>query len=134
MDGQGGRRGGGKHRKSEGGSEPTKANPGKGAAKIADTELSMRSWTDASSGDILVVLRAVEPAEGSIELAALSDGGVPEKDFTLPISEVIQVDGDRHNSLSFRGNVIDDVQIGEGLTTTLRIKLSSADRFRLGIA
>lgn len=132
--GTAGRRGGGgKHRASTGGDTPTKSEPGDGAAKIVDKEVSMRSWTDAQTGDIMVVLRTDEPATGSLKFAALSEGGAPEKDFTLPIVEVIQDPQANSRTLNFRGNVIDDIQIGDSLSATLRIKLSTADRFRLGI-
>ena len=93
----------------------------------------MRSWTESQTGDIIVKLRAEEAASGDITIAALSEGGAPES-FTLPISSVYLEDSDRQTKLDFKGNTIKGVTINaDTLTATLRIRLSTSDRFRLGV-
>ena len=132
--GRAGRRGKGNGKKrSTGGNEPTGVESGDGAARLVDVNFQMRSWTESQTGDIIVKLRAEEAASGDITIAALSEGGAPES-FTLPISSVYLEDSDRQTKLDFKGNTIKGVTINaDTLTATLRIRLSTSDRFRLGV-
>lgn len=135
QSGLAGRRGGsGKTRRSTGGSNPTNAKPGDGAARISDTNFSMRSWTESQTGDIIMILRTDKPASGDITLAALSDGGTPEKSFKLPIRRVVSTVDGAETELSFVGNTIQGVSVSpDSLSVTLRIQLLTNDRYRLDI-
>ncbi|WP_087116555.1 hypothetical protein [Corynebacterium urinipleomorphum] len=120
--------------KSSGGSADVVAEKGDGSAKILETDVRMRSWTEASTGDLIVVLRASEAGSGDLTLAALRDGGEPEKDFTLPIQQAYVQDGQDLVEIEFEGNTIHGVEIDpDTLSTTLRLKLSNSQRFRLGV-
>lgn len=133
QEGMAGRLGGTGKQRNKGGNLPTESQAGDGTNKIPGENLSMRSWTESESGDILVVLRAATPISGSITLVALSDGGAPERDFNLPIRSVEAVSGANTQSLKTDGNTIEGIQIDETLSVTLRLKLSTNDRYRLGI-
>lgn len=132
--GRAGRRGKGDGReKSKGGNEPTGVESGDGAARLVDVDFRMRSWTESHTGDIIIKLRSDEAAAGDITITALSEGGAPES-FTLPISSVSLEGPDGPIELSFDGNTIKGVSIdAETLAATLRIRLSTTERFRLGV-
>lgn len=133
-DGLAGRRGGGRSKQSDGGMEPTVGQPGKGAVSIKDANLTMRSWTESRTGDLVIVLRGSAPAEGSLTLVALSDGGVEEKDFSLPIREVYAENQGTLSPLEHQGNTIKGIVLKEpDLSATIRLKLTNMDRFRLGV-
>lgn len=135
LEGLAGRRGGGKGSlRSTGGSKPTSVQKGEGSARITDTNFKMRSWTESKSGDIILRLRTDRPANGDITLAALSDGGAPEKSFKLPIRRVVAIRDEEESELKFSGNTIHGVTVSdETHDVTLRIQLFTNDRYRLDI-
>lgn len=132
-EGRSGRTGGSGKVSEKGGDVPTPSEKGDGSGKIPGDQLTMRSWTESDSGDILLVLRSEKPINGSITLVPLSDGGTPERDFKLPIEHVELENDSQRTQLEVQGNTIEGIRIGENLSLTLRLRLSTNERFRLGI-
>ncbi|WP_282006665.1 hypothetical protein [Propioniciclava sinopodophylli] len=108
------------------------ATEGEGHSRIPRQLVTMRSWSDPASGDIILTIRATQPVQGDLELAPLGPRGVIEEGYQLPITAAIRVDTDEH--LEVDGNTIKGIALTEELrTVTIRLTLDGANRYRLGV-
>jgi hypothetical protein len=126
-------RGGSNSRQKKGGKMPGTGTQGEGAARITTGDVRFRSWSDASTGHLCLALTAYEDIAGDLELVALGPGGSMEDDYKLPIAQGVMVTNGAAEPLSHQGNVLSDLQLQAGVTSQIRLTLSSVHRYRLGI-
>ncbi|MGM0930067.1 MAG: hypothetical protein ACQEXN_10190 [Actinomycetota bacterium] len=119
-------------RKQKGGSSP-EGEPGDGPGRITAGDISFRSWSDASTGDLCMAITALEDVSGDLEIVPLGPGGSVEDDYTLPISEGLMTVKGTSVPLGYQGNVLSQLQLTAGITSHVRLKLSSRHRYRLGV-
>jgi len=125
--------GGGGSRNSKGGKLPGRGSEGEGTGRIRSRDLRFRSWSDAATGDLCLALTAAEDLSGDLELVALGPGGSAEDDYELPIADGSILSGGISAPLQYRGNVLTQLDLKAGVTSQVRLKLSSNHRYRLGI-
>lgn len=94
----------------------------------------MRSWTEASTGHLIMQLGATEPLEGDLWVRALGAGGEIEDDYLLPIDRVTMLNEEGKQAIHADGNVFRAVKLtGVPASAQLRIQLTEAKRYRLGV-
>lgn len=125
--------GGTKKRKKTGGELPGEGQQGEGAAQITSGDVRFRSWSDAVSGDVCLALTPTEDINGDLELVALGPGGSIETDYQLPIDDGYLTTGGVSTLLKHNGNILAQLQLRAGVTSHIRLKLSSNHRYRLGV-
>jgi hypothetical protein len=125
--------GGSNKRKKKGGKMPGTGQQGEGTSRITTGDVRFRSWSDASTGHLYLALTAHEDIAGDLELVALGPGGSMEDDYKLPITTGVMVTNGTAAPLSHQGNVLSNLQLQAGVTSQIRLTLSSAHRYRLGI-
>jgi hypothetical protein len=126
-------RGGSSSRQKKGGKMPGSGQKGEGAARITAGDVRFRSWSDASTGHLCLALTAHEDIAGDLELVALGPGGSMEDDYELPIAQSVMVANGVTATLRRQGNVLSNLQLQAGVTSQIRLTLSSVHRYRLGI-
>lgn len=126
-------RGGSNSRKKKGGDMSGTGQQGEGAARITAGDVRFRSWSDASTGHLYLALTAPEDIDGDLELVALGPGGSVEDDYELPIANGVVVTNGATTPLRHQGNVLSKLQLQAGVTSQIRLTLSSVHRYRLGI-
>lgn len=127
-------RGGSSSRNDSGGDIPGTGEEGDGTSRIEADSISMRSWTDSGTGDLIMKLRSSKNVQGDLTLCALGPGGTIEEGFILPIKNVTLLGEHGKVSLPISGNTVKGVVLeGEPATAKLRIELSQNRRFRLGV-
>lgn len=120
-------------RKKKGGTLPGDGERGDGAGRITAGDVRFRSWSDSSTGDLCLAITPLEDVSGDLELVPLGPGGSLEDDYTLPISEGVLTAGGTSEPLKHQGNVLSQLQLKAGITSLVRLKLSSNHRYRLGV-
>ncbi|WP_426705642.1 hypothetical protein [Corynebacterium auriscanis] len=124
-------------KRSEGGNLSTSAQKGNGSASISDANLGIRSWSDARTEDLIVVLTSDREAKGDVFLVPLSEGGKPEEDVLLPIKNVYLEENGISREITFDGNVLKDIEFTKTTSRVssvkVRISLTNSERFSLGL-
>lgn len=113
---------------------PGKGEGGKGSSRLPVEALRMRSWSDGTTGNLIMQLNSPTPIEGDLWIRALGSGGEIEEDYILPIKQVIlsNVNGDQ--VIETEGNILKNVKLaGKPSSAQLRIELSKDRRYRLGV-
>lgn len=127
----------GSKKRSAGGDLATKATKGEGSASISEANLRIRSWSDARTDDLHLVLTSDRVVEGDVVLVPLSEGGTPEEDVLLPIENVYHEENGVSRRIEHEGNILKNVRFlnsANGLPSVkIRISLATSERFSLGI-
>lgn len=126
--------GGSGTRKGGGTGLPGTGAVGDGRAKIRSGDITLRSWTDPKTGDLIVVVRSKTPVSGDLTLAPLVAGGEVEAAYNLPIRQVLRETHDGARVLLHDGNTIQGLELdSEALSARMRIELEEPHRFRIGV-
>lgn len=125
--------GGSSTRANSGGDLAGTGSPGDGSGKITAGDVRFRSWCEAATGDLCLSITAGESVEGDLELVPLGPGGNMEDGFVLPLSGGTVTTGSTQLAISIKGNVLSNLKLEAGVTSHIRLKLSAAHRYRLGI-
>lgn len=125
--------GGDGKRAAKGGSLPGAGGGGSGTSRISAGDLRFRSWSDAESGDLCLALTPIRDITGDLELVPLGPGGSIEDDYVLPIAGGTVTTMGVVEELSYKDNVLAQIELKAGVTTQVRLRLSSNHRYRLGI-
>lgn len=125
--------GGSSSRTNSGGDLEGTGSPGDGSGRITAGDVRFRSWCEGGTGDLCLSITAAESIEGDLELVPLGPGGSMEDGFVLPIKGGTVSTGSTHVALKNKGNVLSNLKLEAGVTSHIRLKLSSPHRYRLGI-
>ena len=129
-----GSRGGEGKARNHGGTSKGSGQKGDGESLIADATVSMRSWNDPNSGEIVMLVKSDRAAAGDLVLTAVSEGGEVDEDYRIPIERGVATTATGSKELEHKGNIIRGVVIdADSLKTKLRISLKDARRLRLDI-
>ncbi|CAL8973987.1 hypothetical protein PROP_01307 [Propionicimonas sp. T2.31MG-18] len=124
--GKGKERGGGQGLPGQGGESG-------GRSRIRARAVTLRSWTDDSTGDLIVAIRPREAVTGDLTLAALGPGGALIRDYELPIAAAT-MDGQEHQVIETEGNTLRDISlIPSESPTVIRLRLNGQHRYMLGV-
>ncbi|MCQ1950812.1 hypothetical protein NNX28_12860 [Arthrobacter sp. zg-Y859] len=125
--------GGSSSRTNSGGDLEGTGSLGDGSGRITAGDVRFRSWCEGGTGDLCLSITAAESIEGDLELVPLGPGGSMEDGFVLPIKGGTVSTGSTHVALKNKGNVLSNLKLEAGVTSHIRLKLSSPHRYRLGI-
>jgi hypothetical protein len=125
--------GGSRSRRSRGGNLPGSGTPGAGDARISAGDVRFRSWTDAATGELCLAVTSGRDVFGDLELVALGAGGAAEDDYILPITAARLTNASGSQPIAHVDNTLKALRLTEGLTSHLRLTLSSNHRYRLGV-
>lgn len=121
-------------RGSKGGAMPGTGGQGEGTtSRIGAGDIRFRSWSDAASGDLCIALTPSEDISGDLELVALGPGGSAEEGYLLPMKSASATTYGVTTGLNHEGNVLTGLELSGGVTTQIRLQLSTNHRYRLGI-
>ena len=120
-------------RGAEGGDLDGSGREGAGSSRIRRGDVRLRTWTDASTGHLMMAVTASKDIQGDLELVALGPGGRSEDDYDLPISAAFEVSGGREIPIEHEGNSFRGLSLAANSTRLIRVDLSSPHRYRLGV-
>lgn len=104
------------------------AVPGDGRSRIRSKDITLRAFVPRDSSETVVVITALEPITGDLELIAIGS----DDDFDLSISTAVDEASGVQSSLEVSGSTIRDLELG-ATAKTLRITFSTGRRYRLGV-
>lgn len=126
-------RGGDGKKRGDGQGLPGHGGEGDGRSRIRARSVTMRSWTDDATGDLILSIRPREPVSGDLVLAALGPGGAIIRDYELPISAAT-IEGQEHRVIETEGNTLLDLElVPDTSPTVVRLRLEGHHRYMLGV-
>lgn len=104
-----------------------------GASAIDGSNLSMRYWYDAKSGDYILVLRSRsgDTEKGALRLTAALDGTFGN--YTPPIETAVDISGATPRPLDVKEGSISTVKVTSKRPTKLRVHIKGGIRLQLGV-
>ena len=112
---------------------PASGKTGEGDSAIDGSNLSMRYWFDAKSGDYILVLRSRtgDTEKGALRLTAALDGTFGN--YTPPIEEATDISGAEPRQLKVKEGSISTVKVTGKRPTRLRVRIKGGIRLQLGV-
>lgn len=109
----------------------------RGKSRIDSEDISFRSWRiqgDSDGSSIMALaITAKKDEYGDLELLALGPGGLPEKDYQLPISHAVIHIPDGECGIEIFGNMLKNLTLKAGKVVRIDIYMPAGERYRLGV-